>query len=205
MLTPFKRGPTVASGLSQLTPRRLHKNQKLRQKQTKQKNSKPKGKEFTTYRVQGLWIREGYGEERDRVKQETERKGREEWEAYVRTSWGGQYSPRTMGYRTWFYVAFVCAYACCPCADRTDRARCGRAPADSRSCWARSLVRSSCQLPKPLRAHGPGLDCVPRAGNLHSSADRMAADLQSGCRSWDKWRVVCSAETYHICSCEKEN
>lgn len=105
---------------------------------------------------------------------------------YARASWAGQYSPRTMGYRTWFYVAFVCAYACFPCGDRTGRVRCGRAPSGSRSRRGRSLVRSSCPLPRVLRARGPGLDCAPLVGSLHSSVDRTAAGLRSGCRSCEK-------------------
>lgn len=91
-----------------------------------------------------------------------------------------KYSPRRMGYRTWFYAAFVCAYACCLSSGTSPRGP-DRGPVGSRS-WARRRGRSSCSASRvPCRDPVPG--CGPDADGSRRSVCRMACGLKNGCRS----------------------
>jgi hypothetical protein len=96
----------------------------------------------------------------------------------------GLYSPTRMGYRTWFYAAFVCAYACCSSFGMTPPVP-FHDPAGSRTCSVTGQVRSNYRMlllhvPFPcfrdlclVRGSGPGAD------SPHSSVGRTACGLPS--------------------------
>lgn len=91
-----------------------------------------------------------------------------------------------MGYRTLFYAAFFCAYACCLSSGTIQPARDpSRGLAGSRTRLEKSRVGSNLQPPR--EALFPGLDpgCDPSVCIPPSIADRTAGAPRSDCRSCD--------------------
>lgn len=97
------------------------------------------------------------------------------------------YSPRRMGYRTWFYAAFVCAYACCLSAGTTP----SRGHVGSRTCLGRSRVDSNFQRLRaaPFLCRGLDLGSDPSAGIPRSIFGQMAVAPLSDCHSYDSLSV----------------
>lgn len=104
------------------------------------------------------------------------------------------YSPRRMGYRTWFYAAFVCAYACCLSADTTHPVRApspSRGHVCSRTCLGRSRVDSNFQLlhVAPFLCRGLDLGSDPSVCIPRSIFGQMAVVPWSDCHSYDSLSV----------------
>lgn len=102
------------------------------------------------------------------------------------------YSPRRMGYRTWFYAAFVCAYACCLSAGTTRPVHAPfRGRVGSRTCLGRSRVDSNFQLLRvaPFLCRGLGLGSDPSVWIPRSIFGRMAGAPLSDCHSCDSVSV----------------
>lgn len=98
------------------------------------------------------------------------------------------YSPRKMGYRTWFYAAFVCAYACCLFVGKTHPVR---APSlghvGSRTHLGRSRVYNNFQQlhVAPFLCHGLDLGSDPSACIPRSTFCQMADVPLNDCQSYD--------------------
>lgn len=102
------------------------------------------------------------------------------------------YSPRRMGYRTWFYAAFVCAYACCLSAGTTRPVRAPfRGHVGSRTCLGGSRVDSNFQLlhVAPFLCHGLDLDSDPSVCIPRSIFGQMAGAPWNDCHSYDSLSV----------------
>lgn len=144
---------------------------------------------------------------RDRQRQ-TELSGRERREGWGELNHSSVwlYSPRRMGYRTLFYAAFVCAYACCLSAGKTHPVH---APSHdhggSRTCLGRSRAGSKSQLlhADPFLCRGWDLGWDPGACILRSIFCQTAAAPWSDCHSSD-WvrqqtqRVHWGKQTLHF-------
>lgn len=134
-------------------------------------------------------VKKGMVRERDRLKEEKKGWRGEDEESAKAPSQTWSYSPRRIGYRTWFYAAFVCAYACCLSSGRTFPAL-SHGRVGSRTSWGRILVDNSSQLCRG--APGPGLDLGwdRVVGILHSIFGRTVDAPLSDCHSCDCTRQV---------------
>lgn len=125
----------------------------------------------------------------DRKTDRAERKRKERRMKRVKAFSVWLYSPRRIGYRTLFYAAFVCAYACCPSAGRTHPAHApSRGHVGSRTCLARSRVGSKSRAVlrvDPFLCRVPDLGWDPSACSLRSIFCQMSAARPSDCQSSD--------------------
>lgn len=127
------------------------------------------------------------------------------------------YSPRRMGYRTLFYAAFVCAYACCLSAGTTRPVLApSRGRAGSRTCLGRSRGDSNFQLLRvdPFLCRGLDLGSDPSVCIPRSTFVRRAGAPKSDCRSsdWIKrteafretgWQVIKTNHLWNVSAYER--
>lgn len=144
-------------------------------------------KDFTTYRFQGLCGKKRLEKDRDRKSrlEETEMEGKRMRRVKTQAQdW--LYSPRRMGYRTWFYAAFVCAYACCLSAGTTLPARAPwRARVCSRTCsgWSRADSNFQPLRVVPFLCRGLVLESDPSVCIPRSTFGQTAGARLSDCHS----------------------
>lgn len=110
------------------------------------------------------------------------------------------YSPRRMGYRTLFYAAFFCAYACCLSYGTILPARVpSRGLVGSRTCLEKSRVGSNFQVLRGalFLCHDRG--CVPSVCIPPSIFYQMVGAPQSDCHSCD-WKIIeeCQRKSRHL-------